>query len=70
MITFFYCYLIIGVTIASISIWAINTFGIDYLLKDKDYEIDIDFNKFSIQIIFILVVILLWPIIFFYKNDE
>ena len=69
MITFLKCYLIIGVIIASLTIWAINTIGVDYLLKDMEPNIDLDFSKFSTQIIFILVIILLWPIIFLSKND-
>lgn len=71
MITFLNCYLIIGVIIASLSIWAINTVGVDYLLKDIDpnIDIDIDFNKFSTQLIFVLIIIVLWPIIFLSKND-
>lgn len=69
MITFLNCYLIIGVIIASLTIWAINTIGVDYLLKDMEPNIDLDFSKFSTQIIFILVIILLWPIIFLSKND-
>ena len=71
MITFLNCYLIIGVIIASLSIWAINTVGVDYLLKDIDpnIDIDIDFNKFSTQLIFVLIIIVLWPIIFLSKDD-
>lgn len=69
MITFLNCYLIIGVIIASFSIWAINTVGIDYLLKDIEPKIDIDFNKFSTQLIFVIFIIVLWPIIFLSKND-
>ena len=69
MITFLNCYLIIGVIIASLTIWAINTIGVDYFLKDMDTNIDLDFSKFSTQIIFVLVIILLWPIIFLSKND-
>jgi hypothetical protein len=69
MITFLNCYLIIGVIIASLSIWAINTVGIDYLLKDIEPKIDIDFNKFSTQLIFVLIIIVLWPIIFLSKDD-
>lgn len=69
MITFLNCYLIIGVIIASLSILAINTVGIDYLLKDIEPNIDIDFNKFSTQLIFVLIIIVLWPIIFLSKND-
>lgn len=70
MIIFLKCYLIIGVIIASLTIWAINTIGVDYLLKDMEPNIDLDFSKFSTQIIFVLVIILLWPIIFLSKNDE
>lgn len=69
MITFLKCYLIIGLIIASLIIWAINTIGVDYFLKDMDTNIDLDFSKFSTQIIFVLVIILLWPIIFLSKND-
>lgn len=69
MITFLNCYLIIGVIIASFSIWAINTVGIDYLLKDIEPKIDIDFNKFSTQLIFVIIIIVSWPIIFLSKND-
>lgn len=69
MITFLKCYLIIGLIIASLIIWVINTIGVDYFLKDMDTNIDLDFSKFSTQIIFILVIILLWPIIFLSKND-
>lgn len=69
MITFLNCYLIIGVIIASLSIWAINTVGIDYFLKDIEPKIDIDFNKFSTQLIFVLIIIVLWPIIFLSEND-
>lgn len=69
MITFLNCYFIIGVIIASLSIWAINTVGIDYFLKDIEPNIDIDFNKFSTQLIFVLIIIVLWPIIFLSKND-
>lgn len=69
MITFLNCYLIIGVIIASLSIWAINTVDIDYFLKDIEPKIDIDFNKFSTQLIFVLIIIVLWPIIFLSEND-
>lgn len=69
MITFLKCYLIIGVIIASLSIWAINTVGIDYFLKDIEPKIDIDFNKFSTQLIFVIIIIVSWPIIFLSKND-
>lgn len=69
MITFLNCYLIIGVIIVSLSILAINTVGIDYLLKDIEPKIDIDFNKFSTQLIFVLIIIVLWPIIFLSKDD-
>jgi hypothetical protein len=69
MITFLNCYLIIGVIIASLIILTINTIGIDYLLKDIEPKIDIDFNKFSTQLIFVLIIIVLWPIIFLSKND-
>ena len=69
MITFLNSYFIIGVIIASLSIWAINTVGIDYFLKDIEPNIDIDFNKFSTQLIFVLIIIVLWPIIFLSKDD-
>ena len=41
----------------------------NYLLKDIEPKIDIDFNKFSTQLIFVLIIIVLWPIIFLSKND-
>lgn len=70
MITFLNCYLIIGVIIASLIIWAINIIGIDYLLKDMDHNINLDFSKFSTQLIFVLIIIVLWPIIFLSKNED
>lgn len=70
MITFLKCYLIIGLIIAFLITWGMNTIGVDYLLKDMDPKIDLDFSKFSTQLIFVIIIIVLWPIIFLSKNDE
>lgn len=43
----------------------IDFFGLDYLLKDVKPEDRIDLNDTSVQIIFILVCVLLWPILIF-----
>lgn len=41
----------------------IDFFGLDYLLKDVKPEDRIDFNDTSVQILFILVCVLLWPLL-------
>lgn len=41
----------------------IDFFGLDYLLKDVEPEDRIDLNDTSVQIVFILVCVLLWPIL-------
>ena len=41
----------------------IDVFGLDYLLKDVEPEDRIDLNDTSVQILFILVCVLLWPIL-------
>lgn len=43
----------------------IDFFGLDYLLKDVKPEDRIDLNDTSVQIIFILVCVLLWPLLIF-----
>ena len=41
----------------------IDYFGLDYLLKDVKPEDRIDLNDTSVQILFILVCVLLWPLL-------
>lgn len=41
----------------------IDFFGLDYLMKDVEPEDRIDLNDTSVQIIFILVCVLLWPLL-------
>lgn len=41
----------------------IDFFGLDYLLKDVKPEDRIDLNDTSVQILFILVCVLLWPLL-------
>ena len=41
----------------------IDFFGLDYLLKDVNPEDRIDLNDTSVQIVFILVCVLLWPLL-------
>ena len=43
----------------------IDFFGLDYLLKDVKPEDRIDLNDTSVQILFILVCVLLWPLLIF-----
>ena len=43
----------------------IDFFGLDYLMKDVEPEDRIDLNDTSVQIIFILVCVLLWPLLIF-----
>lgn len=43
----------------------IDFFGLDYLLKDVKPEDRIDLNDTSVQILFILVCVLLWPLLLF-----
>ena len=65
MKTFLLCYVIIG---CLFSIWvkkAIDYIGLDYLMKDVEPEDRIDLNDTSVQIIFILVCVLLWPLLIF-----
>ena len=41
----------------------IDFFGLDYLMKDVKPEDRIDLNDTSVQIVFILVCVLLWPLL-------
>lgn len=41
----------------------IDFFGLDYLMKDVKPEDRIDLNDTSVQILFILVCVLLWPLL-------
>lgn len=41
----------------------IDFFGLDYLMKDVEPEDRIDLNDTSVQILFILVCVLLWPLL-------
>ena len=41
----------------------IDFFGLDYLMKDVEPENRIDLNDTSVQILFILVCVLLWPLL-------
>ena len=41
----------------------IDFFGLDYLMKDVNPEDRIDLNDTSVQIVFILVCVLLWPLL-------
>lgn len=41
----------------------IDFFGLDYLLKDVKPEDRIDLNDTSVQILFILVCVILWPLL-------
>lgn len=43
----------------------IDFFGLDYLMKDVEPEDRIDLNDTSVQILFILVCVLLWPLLIF-----
>lgn len=43
----------------------IDFFGLDYLMKDVKPEDRIDLNDTSVQILFILVCVLLWPLLIF-----
>lgn len=43
----------------------IDFFGLDYLMKDVEPEDRIDLNDTTVQIIFILVCVLLWPLLIF-----
>lgn len=43
----------------------IDFFGLDYLMKDVEPENRIDLNDTSVQILFILVCVLLWPLLIF-----
>jgi hypothetical protein len=70
MIIFLKCYLIIGLIIAFLVTWGMNTIGFDFILNQMDPKPDIDLNKFSTQFFLLLFIVLLWPLIFFGKNDE
>lgn len=41
----------------------IDFFGLDYLMKDVEPEDRIDLDDTSVQILFILVCVLLWPLL-------
>ena len=41
----------------------IDFFGLDYLMKDVEPEDRIDLNDTTVQILFILVCVLLWPLL-------
>lgn len=43
----------------------IDFFGLDYLMKDVEPKDRIDLNDTSVQILFILVCVLLWPLLIF-----
>ena len=70
MVTFIYCYLIIGIIIAFFITWAINTVGFDFIIDQMDPKPDIDFNKLSTQFFLLLFIVLLWPLIVFGKIDN
>lgn len=63
MKTFLIIYFLIGCLYSIIIKKGIDFFGLDYLLKDVKPEDRIDLNDTSVQIIFILVCVLLWPLL-------
>lgn len=63
MKTFLIIYFLIGCLYSIIIKKGIDFFGLDYLLKDVEPEDRIDLNDTSVQILFILVCVLLWPIL-------
>lgn len=63
MKTFLIFYFLIGCLYSIIIKKGIDVFGLDYLLKDVEPEDRIDLNDTSVQILFILVCVLLWPIL-------
>ena len=63
MKTFLIFYFLIGCLYTIIIKKGIDFLGLDYLLKDIEPKDRIDLNNTFVQILFILICMLLWPIL-------
>lgn len=63
MKTFLIFYFLIGCLYTIIIKKGIDFLGLDYLLKDVEPKDRIDLNNTFVQILFILICMLLWPIL-------